>query len=177
MRLNRAFLSLLLAVPAAAAPRPAIELFSPQGFVKGVRQVSVRFSEPMVPFGNPRDLAEPFKIDCPAKGTARWADGRNWEFDFDKDLPAGVSCEFKAKGGLRSLAGEKLKGEAKFSFHTGGPSILRSDPYEGEWSKASEDQIFILRLDAQAKEGSVLSKVHFDVEGVGAQIGVRIVGG
>ncbi|MGA9991549.1 MAG: hypothetical protein WBP86_04365, partial [Thiobacillaceae bacterium] len=54
-----------------------IESFSPQGEVKGIRQVSVRFTDEMVPLGDPR-LPEPFDIDCKEKGGGRWVDGRNW---------------------------------------------------------------------------------------------------
>ena len=36
-----------------------IEVFSPQGTVKSVRHVSVRFSEQMVPFGDPRLVDRP----------------------------------------------------------------------------------------------------------------------
>src|SRR5512139_2426394 len=61
----------------SGAVEPAVEFFSPQGEVKGVRQVTARFSEQMVPFGDPR-LVEPFEITCPEKGRARWADGKNW---------------------------------------------------------------------------------------------------
>jgi alpha-2-macroglobulin len=56
---------------------PQVEFFSPQGTVKGVRQVAARFSDPMVAFGDPR-LPEPFQIDCPESGKARWADVYNW---------------------------------------------------------------------------------------------------
>jgi len=52
---------------AALAGDAAVNLFSPQGTVKGVRQVTARFSEPMVPFGDPR-IADPFDIVCPDKG-------------------------------------------------------------------------------------------------------------
>ena len=40
-----------------------VEFFSPQGEVKGVRQVSARFAQAMVPFGDPREL-DPFEVDC-----------------------------------------------------------------------------------------------------------------
>ena len=64
----------LLPVSAFTADGPQVEIFSPQGTVKGVRQVSVRFSEQMVPFGDPRAVVDPFEIECPEKGTGRWAD-------------------------------------------------------------------------------------------------------
>lgn len=72
-----------------AEDRPQVEFFSPQGTVKGVRQVTARFSEQMVPFGDPRGVIEPFDIDCPEKGTSRWADGKNWVFDFEKTFLLG----------------------------------------------------------------------------------------
>ncbi len=67
---------------------------SPSGNRERGSQVSVRFSEQVVPFGDPRSLTDPFDIVCPEKGAGRWADGRNWVYDFEKDLPAGIQCEF-----------------------------------------------------------------------------------
>ena len=61
---------------AEGALAATVEAFSPQGTVKDVRQVAVRFSEPMVAFGDPR-LPEPFAIACDARGRGRWADTRN----------------------------------------------------------------------------------------------------
>ena len=70
-----------------------VEMFSPQGTVKGVRQVTAKFSEQMLPFGKPR-FVEPFVINCTEKGQARWIDGKTWSYDFDNDLTAGIRCEF-----------------------------------------------------------------------------------
>ena len=80
LRLLEVFLCIgLLLVPVVHAQNePQVEMFSPQGTVKGVRQVAARFSEQMVPFGDPRGLIEPFDIDCPEKGTDHrfWIDAR-----------------------------------------------------------------------------------------------------
>ncbi len=70
-----------------AEESPQIEPFSPQGTAKAVRQVTARFSSPMVPFGDPRGLIDPFDIRCSGMGTGRWVDGKNLVFDFEKDLP------------------------------------------------------------------------------------------
>jgi alpha-2-macroglobulin len=156
------------------ASDPSVEFFSPQGEVKVIRQVNVRFSEQMVPFGDPR-IVEPFEIACPEKGTGRWADGKNWIYDFDKDLPAGVVCTFTAKPELKTLSGSKIGGNQKFSFTTGGPAIKRSNPYEG--GQIDEEQVFILALDAEAKEESVLEHASCSVEGVTERIGIRIIKG
>jgi hypothetical protein len=147
----RAVLAAALAAAAIDAAAATVEAFSPQGEVKGVRQVAARFSAQMVPFGDPR-VVEPFDVACPEKGTGRWADGRNWVFDFARDLPAGVACTFTVKPGLATLAGEAVA-PATFAFTTGGPAIRRSLPYEG--AAIDENQVFILALDAPATDASI----------------------
>lgn len=165
---------LLLCAVSHAEQTAFVESFSPQGVVKKVRQVSVRFSEQMVAFGDPR-LEDPFEMKCPAKGKGRWADGKNWIYDFDEDLPAGVVCEFELKQGVKTLSGKELTGQREFSFSTGGPAVVRSEPYEGAW--VNEDQIFILTLDTEATEESILENVSFSVEGIGERIGIRVLKG
>ncbi len=157
------------------AAEPIVDFFSPQNEVKGVRQVTARFSEQMVPFGDPR-LVEPFEITCPEKGRQRWGDGKNWIYDFDRDLPAGVICEFTLQSGIRTLAGDKVGGKQKFSFTTGGPAIRRENPYQGS-EFISEDQMFILWLDAEPKEKTVLENAYCAIEGIGERVGLRIITG
>src|SRR5262245_64540014 len=126
LRLSRAMRSrLLLAalvlgglVP-TAAPAAEVIQFNPQGTIKRVRQVTARFSEPMVPLGDPRGAADPFEIECPEAGSGRWVDSRSWVYDFARDLPAGGRCRFRLRPGLRSLAGEAVTGRQEFAFSTG----------------------------------------------------------
>ncbi|MGH8512549.1 MAG: hypothetical protein ACREV8_01085, partial [Gammaproteobacteria bacterium] len=145
-----------LSLPAEPAPRERaqVDVFTPQGTVKGVRQIAVRFSEQMVTFGDPR-IPEPFAIDCPQSGKGRWADARNWVYDFARDLPAGVKCTFKLKTDVTTLAGKHLGGAREFSFNTGGPGILSSLPNEGD-TGIDENQIFVLALDAEARPESIV---------------------
>ncbi|HEV8131905.1 MAG TPA: MG2 domain-containing protein [Acidobacteriota bacterium] len=153
-----------------------IEIFSPQGTVKKIRQAQARFSEPIVPVGDPRAVTQPFDIDCSEKGTARWADDRNWAYDFDRDLPAGVRCQFKLKDGLKTLAGREITGQKIFAFSTGGPAILQSTPFEGD-TAIDDEQIFILELDAEPTQESVLRNVAFIIEGTQNRVGIRIISG
>src|SRR6185436_7481237 len=62
------FACIVLLCASLAAWSATVEVFSPQGTIKDVRQVAVRFSEPMVAFGDPR-LPEPFDIDCASHGS------------------------------------------------------------------------------------------------------------
>ena len=161
-------------LPGSAAENPGVEFFSPQGTVKGIRQVSVRFSRQMIPFGDPRSPA-PFDIHCQAPGTGRWTDGNNWIYDFTTDLQAGISCEFRIKPGLKTLAGTELDGQKVFSFSTGGPAILRARPYEG--GSIDEEQVFVLTLDAEPDLNSVRDHVTFSVDGIHNPLGVRVIEG
>jgi hypothetical protein len=156
-----------------ASSGPSVESFSPQGEVKGVRQVAARFSAPMVAFGDPR-LEAPFDIDCPEPGTGRWADARNWVYDFARDLPAGVRCSFRSKPDLRTLAGDPLA-PAQFAFTTGGPAVIEHLP--SRYEQVDEEQVFILVLDAPAKESSILEHAWCDAEGIEERIGVQLVQG
>lgn len=153
-----------------------IQEFSPRGLIKDVRQVRVRFSDQMVPFGDPRHLADPFDIDCPEKGAGRWADGRNWIYDFDRNLPAGTRCAFHLKEGVKTLSGKAVSGLNIFDFHTGGPSI-HSDSLPFEGNTVDEDQIFILLLNGEADPDSIRQHVFFSIDGIENRIGVRIVEG
>ena len=160
--------------PGTATGRDSIVLTA--GDRKKIRQVRVQFSEPMVAFGDPRAVLAPFNIRCSEKGTARWSDASNWLYDFERDLPAGIQCEFNVKDGLKTLRGADIAGQRQFQFSTGGPAILNSSPYQGDES-VSDDQIFVLELDSPATESSVLANVTFSVDRISERIGIRVVSG
>ncbi|MGZ8243395.1 alpha-2-macroglobulin family protein [Methylomagnum sp.] len=159
----------------AKVPRTRVEAFSPQGTVKGVRQVTARFTEAMVALGDPR-LPAPFEVDCPGKGAGRWADTRNWVYDFEQDLPAGLVCRFKLKPGLHSLAGRPLAGATDFAFDTGGPAIRASLPEEGA-TRIDERQAFVLALDAPANPESIRVHARCEITGLSEQVDVDILSG
>jgi len=152
-----------------------IEYFTPQGSTKKVRQVTARFSDQMVAFGDPR-LSDPFEIDCPEKGTGRWVDGKNWSYDFDKDIPSGVSCTFKLKRGFKSFSGKNITGKTVFRFNTGGPAVIVTQPYEGD-EHIDEQQRFIFTLDGNPEEASLTQNVYCSIEGIKERVGIRLITG
>ncbi|MDR0480790.1 MAG: alpha-2-macroglobulin, partial [Gallionellaceae bacterium] len=158
----------------ATAPVAKVESFTPQGEIKGVRQVAARFSVPMVTFGDPRP-APPFDVQCDAPGHGRWSDARNWIYDFDNDLPAGLKCAFTTKPKLRSIGGGLVQ-PASFNFNTGGPALVMSYPGEGSWN-IDEQQIFLLGLDAQATPDSIKEHAFCNVEGIGERIPLEVLEG
>lgn len=166
----------LLARSSDAAPRqPQVGEFSPQGTVKNVRQVVARFTDAMVPFGDPRPAVAPFVIDCPEKGTSRWVDSRTWVFDFARDLPSGVRCGFNVTPELKTLAGQALAGTPVFEFSTGGPAVTSVLPYDTE--SIDEAQIFVLQLDGPATDASTVAHAWFRIDGVGERVESRLITG
>ena len=162
-------------VGASSAYSAQVTLFSPQGLAKEVRQVTARFSEPMAAFGDLR-LEAPFLIDCAAQGRGRWVDDRNWVYDFEQDLPAGLVCRFQLKPEGKSLSGQALSGPQSFSFNTGGAAIRESRPEEGA-GRIDEKQIFVLTLDTDPDEASVAAQAYCSVEGLVERVGLRIIRG
>ena len=179
---SRALLGMLVlfageafAQDAAAPPAARVEVFSPRGSAKQVRQVTARFSVPMVALGDPR-LADPFTVDCAAPGKGRWADARNWVYDFDADLPAGLRCRFTLKRRRSALDGRAIAGTRAFAFDTGGPAIQSSFPREG-WEAVDEEQVFLLRLDAPATDESVRANAYCVVDGISERVPVEVLSG
>ena len=176
-----AYAALLLACAFAglAAAAPQVEVFTPSGEAKGVRQVAVRFSEPMVAFGDLR-LADPFVLRCEGdatrlKGRGRWADTRNWAYDFESDLPAGQRCTFTLKPDLKAASGAALTGEREFSFHTGGPAVMVSLPSEGN-SAIDDEQWFLLAFDAPVDSASLERGAWCEAKGVNERIALKLLG-
>src|SRR5438876_5778278 len=90
---------------------PHVVHFYPEGTIKKIRQVTARFSVPMVPLGDPRPASDVFDIACPEVGTARWVESSDWAYDFARDLPAGVRCTFRLRAGLVTLGGKPVGGQ------------------------------------------------------------------
>ena len=155
--------------------QPEIVSFTPQGEVRQIKQVSVRFSVQMVPFGDLRGKGAPFHVECPNKGKGRWLDGKHWVFDFDETLSAGTRCRFGLRREVKALDGQAVAGKTFFIFNTGGPKVIQSRPYEG--SGIVEDQVLILKTDGKPTSTSILKNAYFLAEGTSDQIPVQLITG
>lgn len=168
--------SLLLATFSAQAIQ--IISLSPQGEVARVRQVLAKFDDSAVNFGDPKAEA-PLSLSCSdaqvTKGTGRWVNDRAWAFDFDNDLPPGVSCTLQVKPGFKSPKGAELTGVTSYKFNSGGPFVQNIQPYQG--NRIDEEQFFTLRLNGPATLASVQANVWCSVEGLGERVAVRLIDG
>ena len=117
----------LMATTAQVQAATTIASVSPQGEVAQVRQLTVKFSEAVVPFGDLR-LPDPMSVSClgavPA-GSGRWANDRVWLYDYTDALPPGTHCTLKAKAEWKPSSGV-LSGPTEFAFSTGGPAVVAS---------------------------------------------------
>lgn len=161
---------------AALVQAATITGVSPQGEVAQVRQLSVRFGEAVVPLGDLRQ-PDPVTLACEGSvpaGSGRWANDRQWLYDFNEALPPGVRCTLKARPEWKPLAGT-LSGRTEFSFGTGGPAVLSTLPWDG--ATIEEDQHFLLRLNGPAAAATAGANAWCEIEGIGERVPLRIVGG
>ena len=163
---------------AFGAHAATVTSFAPEGEATQVRQIVVKFDQPAVAFGD-ASAADPVEVTCslakPLQGAGHWLNARTWVYDFERELPAGVSCSARLRVGAAGFLGGGLKGAARYAFNTGAPAIQFTQPGEGE--SIAEDQIFVLRLSGPASAQSIRANVWCAVEGLGERVPVRLVDG
>ncbi|MBL0916792.1 MAG: alpha-2-macroglobulin, partial [Sphingopyxis sp.] len=155
---------------------PQVTLATPGSSGTGdgtISRFTLRFSEDMVPLGDPRAKA-PATHDCKAAATSRWVDTRTWVLEFEKSLPGGVSCHVQLNSGLTTARGVNVVGNDRFEIDTGGPSVrtvLAGNTYEG----VEEDQIFLVATNVAADRASVGRFAYCAVDGIGEKIPVDVL--
>ncbi|MDP3825263.1 MAG: MG2 domain-containing protein, partial [Polaromonas sp.] len=151
---------------------------SPQGEIAKVRQIAVKFDESAVNFGDPKAPA-PVSLSCSdaqaTKGSGRWISDRQWAFEFENDLPPGVSCTLQGITTFRSPKDPPLSGTLSWKFNTGGPFVQNLRP--GTYQRIDEEQYFVLQLNGPATLASVRENVWCSVEGLGERVPVKLIEG
>ena len=165
---------------AACLPAQALQItsLSPQGEVSRIRQVVAKFDDSAVNFGDPKAPA-PLSLTCSdaaaTKGNGRWISDREWAFEFDNDLPPGVSCSLQVRSGIKSPSGALLAGTTSYKFNSGGPFVTSLRP--GTYERIDEDQYFLLQLNGQATVKSVQDNVWCQAEDIGERVPVKLIAG
>lgn len=150
---------------------------SPDGDADRVQQVVLRFTEVMVALGDAR-AAAPARLTCSGakvpRFAERWQDERNFSFDFDGVLPPGVRCLVRLRDDLRDAAGNLVaSARREAQFTTGGPLVIRTQPYEG--AEIEEEQHFLLSLNGPVDLASIESSAYCLVRGIGERVPLRVV--
>ncbi|MEO5669780.1 MAG: MG2 domain-containing protein, partial [Ramlibacter sp.] len=163
-------------LPLAVFSAQAVQITSltPQGEVARVRQVVAKFDESAVNFGDPKAPA-PLALTCSdaqaTRGTSRWTSDREWVFEFENDLPPGVTCSLQLRAGFKTPKGGELAAGAGYKFNTGGPFVQQIQP--GTYQRIDEEQFFMLQLNGPATPQSVRDNLWCSVEGLGERVPVR----
>ncbi len=171
-------LALLVAIPLAAIGEtsPQVTLATPgSGGTSGgaINRFTMRFSEAMVPLGDPRAGA-PAKVDCPVPATGRWVDGQTWVADFERPLPGGLTCKITLNSNLKSARGAAVGGTTSFQIDTGGPSARAV--LAGDGGDIEEDQVFLVATNTPVAPKSIAAAGYCAVDGIGDKIALDVLG-
>lgn len=177
-RMRLALILPLAALLAAAGGDtvPQVTLATPGSSGTGdgtITRFTLRFSEDMVPLGDPRARA-PATDDCKLPATGRWVDTRTWVLEFEKPLPGGKLCHVTLRPGLVTARGVAVVGNDSFALDTGGPSaraVLAGGDYDG----IEEEQIFLVATNVAADRASVGRFAYCAVDGIGEKIPVDVL--
>ncbi len=157
-----------------AAPQVVLAVPGTAGGNGGtIDRFTLRFSENMVPLGDPR-ATPPVSVTCPVASTGRWVDAQTFVEDFERALPGGLTCEVKLRDGLTSARGVALTGQRDFKIDTGGPSARAVLPgsYDGD---VEEDQVFLVATNTPAAKASVAANGYCAVDGIGEKIALDVL--
>lgn len=166
-KLKCSVLGLLLLIASLAHAQPAeVVSFTPQGEVRRIQQVAVRFSADMVKLGE-GDAAPPVTLTCP-QGSAespkgRWVDTRRYVYEWPRDLPVGTRCIVTLRADVKTLEGREVKAAGPWEFTTGGPKLITQLLYSG--GSIREHETFLLRPDAPTDAASVDQHLQCQAEG------------
>ncbi len=139
-----------------------------------IDRFTIRFSEAMVPLGDPR--ARPAaSSDCPGASTGRWVDPQTFVIDFQRSLKGATTCKVKLRDGLTTLGGIRVSGQASYTIDTSGPSIRAVlAPGEGG-SDIDEDQVFLVATNTAADPASVAARAGCAIDGVGEVAAIDVL--
>ncbi|HKX87591.1 MAG TPA: alpha-2-macroglobulin, partial [Sphingopyxis sp.] len=169
-------LTLAMAATATADTVPQVTLATPGSSGTGdgtITRFTLRFSEDMVPLGDPRAPA-PATNDCKLPSSGRWVDTRTWVLEFDKPLPGGLACHVELRDGLKTARGVAVAGNSRFALDTGGPSA-RAVLAGGMDGDIEEDQIFLVATNVAADRASVGRFGYCAVDGIGEKIPLDVL--
>ncbi len=176
MRLTVRLALLALAIAPVAAfgdSSPQVVLATPGIGNGSIERFTVRFSQPMVPLGDPRAQG-PLDVTCAVAGEGRWVDQQTYVWEFATALPGGTACELKTREGLKSAAGYALGGQQTFKVDAGGP-VARAVLPSGNGREVEEDQVFLVAANMTATRESIAANAYCAVDGIGEKIAVDVL--
>ena len=172
-RFYRIFVILLLFAPLVGMAGTSPALISAEAGPDGaIRQYTLKFSEAMVPLGDPRAPA-PATVACPITAQGRWTDPQTYVFEFARVLPGGFKCTVTLHAGLKTASGASVAGERVGVIDSGGPSAR--DVLGGTEGSIEEDQVFLIAPNLAPTPASLAANVFCAVQGIDDKIPVDVL--
>ncbi|HET7463936.1 MAG TPA: alpha-2-macroglobulin family protein [Longimicrobium sp.] len=157
--------------PAAALPL-AILRRAPEGEVDEGAEVTITFSQPMVPLGSVSDAAAqavPARMTPSAPGRWRWIDARTLKFEPRGRLPMATVYTVEIPAGTRGTRGAALEQAIRWTFSTPAPRAVGARP-QGAPTRLAP--VMAIVFDQQVDPAAVLRSVR--VRAKGALLPVRL---
>ena len=147
--------------PASNAGKPLEVLrYMPEGPVPLAPELSVTFSQPMVPVTSQEDAATttPVKVTPEPKGRWRWIGTRTILFDPDVRFPQATTYTVEVAAGVKSFSGASLGKPVKFTFETPPPTMVAHVPDDGTPQRL--DAPMFVKFDQKIDPQAVLSHLQ-----------------
>lgn len=148
----------------------------PEGEVRSVANVVIQFTESVKPIGDLRG-EPPVSVRCTPDGVqageGRWTNDKEWVFEFKRPLPSGARCSIQVNDAFTPSApgvSRTWVGKRDFKFFVAAPFVERTTPWEG--SEVEEEQRFLLKLSATAKNSSIAAGMWCETSSTGERIPV-----
>ncbi|HEX5059401.1 MAG TPA: DUF6049 family protein [Kofleriaceae bacterium] len=134
--------------------------YMPEGEVPLAPELSVTFSQPMVPITSQDDAAkvQPVKLTPQPKGKWRWIGAKTILFDPEVRFPQATTYKVEIPAGTKSLNGGVLKEAVKFTFET--PAAKMISHYPGDWSPQHLDVPMFIEFDQKIDPKAVIQKIQ-----------------
>ncbi|HEU4452634.1 MAG TPA: MG2 domain-containing protein, partial [Longimicrobium sp.] len=145
---------------------------APEGAVDVGAEITIAFSQPMVPLASVGDLAArevPARLTPAAPGRWRWIDVRTLRFEPQGRLPMATEFTVEVPAGTRAAGGGTLAQAERWTFATPAPTARGAAP----WSTATRrDPVMVVLFDQRIDPAAVLRSIT--VRANGAAVPVRL---
>jgi alpha-2-macroglobulin len=149
----------------AGAPPLAVVRAAPEGEVAVGAEVTVTFSEPMVPLSTVTEVqarALPLRMRPQPEGRWRWIDVRTLRFQPEGRLPAATEYVVEIPAGTHSATGAALPEAATLTFSTPPPRTVGGHPQHGPHGR---DPVMVAAFDQRVDPAAVVRTIRLVVPG------------
>ncbi|UCC84848.1 MAG: carboxypeptidase regulatory-like domain-containing protein [Gemmatimonadota bacterium] len=144
---------------------------APEGEVERARELSITFSQPMVPVTSHEVLAArdvPARLRPQVEGRWRWVGTRTLLFEVDAGFPMATEYQALVPAGVTSAVGARLAEPLAWTFKTPPPSVTESLPHG---DAIADSPLMFVAFDQRIDAGAVLD--HITVRAAGRTFKVR----